>query len=424
MRVLIVNTSDRGGGAERMSMRLLRGLLERDVDAWLTVGVKATDHPRVVPIGASPHVRPPRPRAQALWDARRRLDARRGREDFAFPSTRGLLDVAGERPDVVLAVNLHGGYFDLRRLPGVTAETPVVAKLADSWLFTGHCAVPAGCERWRSGCGRCPDLATPPAVERDRTAANWRRKRRLMERSRLTVTAPSRWMLDRARQSLLAPAIEAAEVVPNGVDLDVFAPGPSAPGRERLGIGAGARVLVFVAHGGLSNPYKDGSLVLEAARRVADLQGPLELIVVGGERRVEAVHGGLTIREVPYLRSAERLADVYRAADLYVHAAREETFCITAAEALACGVPVVAAAGGGLREVVRHGATGLVSEPGALEPFADGIERLLADGGERRRMGAAATADARARFDAERMVDSYLDVCSRAVQRASAARVA
>ncbi len=421
MRVLIVNTADRGGGAERMSMRLLDGLLERDVDAWLTVGVRAGEHPRVVPIGASPHVRPPRAPVQALWDARRRLDARSGREDFAFPSTRGLLDVAGERPDVVLAVNLHGGYFDLRRLPALAGRVPVVAKLADSWLFTGHCAVPRGCDRWQHGCGECPDLLTPPAVARDRTAGNWRRKRRLMARSRLTVTAPSRWMIERAQRSLLAPAIDEAHVVPNGVDFDVFAPGSSAPGREQLGIDADARVLVFVAHGGLSNPYKDGALLLEAAQRVADRHGATELIVVGGERRVEAVHGALTLREIPYVRGAQRLADVYRAADLYVHAAYEETFCITAAEALACGIPVVAAAGGGLPEVVRHGETGLVSEPGMLDPFVAGIERLLADGDERRRMGAAASVYARQRFDAERMVDSYLDICSRAVERASAA---
>jgi glycosyltransferase involved in cell wall biosynthesis len=187
-----------------------------------------------------------------------------------------------------------------------------------------------------------------------------------------------------------------------------------------LGIEAGARVLVFAAHGGLANPYKDGTLLLEAAQRVADRQGPVELVVVGGERRSAATHGALTLREVPYVPGTGRLADVYRAADLYVHAAREETFCNTAAEALACGVPVVAAAGGGLPEVVRHEVTGLVSEPGAIDPFARGIERLLADGDERRRMGTAASADARARFDEDRMVDTYLDVCSRALERAGA----
>jgi glycosyltransferase involved in cell wall biosynthesis len=411
VRVLIVNTADRGGGAERTSTRLLDGFLARGVDAWLTVGVRTTDHPRVVPIGASPHVRPPSSAVQAAWDTRRRVDARLGREDFAFPSTRHLLDVTGERPDVILAVNLHGGYFDLTRLPALSREVPVVAKLADSWLFTGHCAVPPGCDRWEIGCGECPDLAIPPAVTRDRTAANLRRKARLWERTRLTVVAPSAWMLERARRSVLAPAIADAHLVPNGIELDVFTPGSPGPGREALGVDSGARVLVYVAHGGLDNPYKDRAVILEAAQRVADGGQPVDLVVVGGGRARHRRHGSLTVHEVPYVRSPERLAEIYRAADLYIHAADQETFCMTAAEALACGVPVVAAAGGGLREVVRHGETGLLAPGRSSDGLADVAASLLADRDRLAQMGAAATADAARRFGVDGMVDAYLDIC-------------
>jgi glycosyltransferase involved in cell wall biosynthesis len=419
MRVLIVNTADRGGGAERMSMRLLDGLLERDVDAWLTVGVKATEHPRVVPIGASPHVSAPHSATQAVWDVRRRLDAWRGREDFSFPSTRRLLDVTGKRPDVILTVNLHGGYFDLTRLPALAREVPVVAKLADSWLFTGHCAVPPGCDRWRTGCGDCPDLAIPPAVRRDRTAANQRRKARLWQRTHLTVVAPSSWMLERARQSVLAPAIDAAHLVPNGIELDIFKPGPREPGREALGIDPAARMLVYVAHGGLDNPYKDRATILEAAQRVADHGQPVELVVVGGRKASHQAHGALTVRQVPYVRAPERLADIYRAADLYVHAADQETFCVTAAEALACGAPVVAAAGGGLREVVRHGKTGLLAPVRQVDALATGITYLLTDDERRARMSAAAAADAEARFGVDEMVDSIRVICRDVARRSS-----
>lgn len=420
MRVLIVNTADRGGGAERTAIRLLDGFLARGVDAWLTVGVRVTDHPRVVPIGASPHARPPARAVRSAWDARRRADARLGREDFAFPSTRRLLEVAGERPDVVLAVNLHGGYFDLSRLPALSREVPVVAKLADSWLFTGHCAVPPGCDRWEVGCGDCPDLAIPPAVTRDRTAANLRRKARLWERSRLAVIAPSRWMLERAERSVLAPAIASSHLVPNGIELDVFTPGPPDPGRAALGIDGDARMLLFVAHGGLDNPYKDRAVILEAAQRVADGGQPVELVVVGGGRASHRRHGSLTVRQVPYVRSPERLAEIYRAADLYVHAADQETFCMTAAEALACGVPVVAAAGGGLREVVKHGETGLLAPLRSSDALAEATASLLADRDRLAQMGAAAADDAAERFGVDGMVDAYLDICRAGGQPTSA----
>ena len=50
---------------------------------------------------------------------------------------------------------------------------PVALTLHDEWLLTGHCAYTLGCERWRIGCGRCPDLTIYPAIRRDSTAENF-----------------------------------------------------------------------------------------------------------------------------------------------------------------------------------------------------------------------------------------------------------
>src|SRR5262249_24448165 len=147
----------------------------------------------------SPHVDYTRqhPLRRARLRLRRRIDPWLGLEDFNHPYTRHLAELSGRRPDVLLCNNLHGGYFDLRQLPWLSMRLPVVLRLADSWAFTGHCAVPGQCDRWRTGCGRCPDLATPPAVSRDATRFNWQRKRWILARSRVHVAAPSRWLMDR-----------------------------------------------------------------------------------------------------------------------------------------------------------------------------------------------------------------------------------
>jgi len=99
-----------------------------------------------------------------------------------------------------------------------------------------------------------------------------------------------------------------------------------------------------------------------------------------------------------------------------VHAAWEETFCLTAAEALACGTPVVAAGAGGLAEVVDHERTGLLVAPGRGAELAAALAWLLDDGEARDRMGAAATAAARVRFDERRMVEELHAFCAHAAE--------
>src|SRR5262245_6185339 len=175
-KVVIVNTSDVGGGAEQVAMTLLDGFEGLGVETWMTVGAKRSDHARVMSVYMSQQVdyRPLSRRGRrARASIGRRLERLAGRESFSHPYTRLIPDMTGPRPDVLFCNNLHGGYFDLRELPRISRELPTVLRLADSWTFTGHCAVPGECGRWETGCGQCPDLATPPAIRRDATAYNW-----------------------------------------------------------------------------------------------------------------------------------------------------------------------------------------------------------------------------------------------------------
>jgi glycosyltransferase involved in cell wall biosynthesis len=426
-KVLIVNTADRGGGAEVTAMSLLDGFQALGTETWLAVGAKLTDHPRVVPFHSSPDVDY---RPHATVTARLALAARRrahrwlGLEDFDHPYSRYALDLVGSRPDVLLCNNLHGGYFDLRALAWLSQRVPVILRLGDSWLFTGHCACPLGCSRWETGCGSCPDLSIPPAIARDATWINWRRKQRIFAASRLCVVTPSRWLEERARRSMLAPAVEHWAVVPNGVDLEYFNPGTQDEARRALGIGRDRRVMLFVATSGRDNPYKDFATIRAAMQRIArsGAHTPLELFVVGKAGPDELLTEGVRIRHFPYCASRRKLANLYRAADLYLHAAAEEAFCRTAAEALACGTPVVAAATGGIAEVVDHDHTGLLVRPGRDAELAASVRVLLLDEVRRRGMGLAGVEAARTRFDEREIVAALHAHCADATVRWRAGR--
>src|SRR5439155_2426833 len=194
---------------------------------------------------------------QRIGEPARLRDVLAGREDFAYPASSHLLELTPQPPDIVHCHNLHGEMFDLRELPSLSQRTAVVLTLHDAWLLSGHCAHSFDCDRWKTGCGQCPDLTIPPAVWRDATGFNWQRKKRIYSKSRLYVATPCRWLMHKVEQSILAPAIAAARVIPNGVDLTSFRPDDKAAARAAPGLPPDAPSLLVVAKRPKRNIWKD-----------------------------------------------------------------------------------------------------------------------------------------------------------------------
>src|SRR5947209_3555650 len=117
--------------------------------------------------------------------------------------------------------------------------------------------------------------------------------------------------------------------------------------------------------------------------------------------------GNAEIRWIPFQKAPATVANWYRAADIYLHAARADTFPNTVIEALACGTPVVATAVGGISEQVDDGVTGLLAPVGDAAALADAVETLLRDERRLAAMGEAAAEAARGRYDVRAMVESY-----------------
>ena len=290
-------------------------------------------------------------------------------------------DITPEFPDVLHCHNLHGSYFDLRALPRLSHKLPVLLTLHDTWLLSGHCAYSFDCERWKTGCGRCPDLTIYPAIKRDATAYNWQRKREIYAKSQLYIATPSRWLMAKFEQSMLAPAVLEARIIPNGVDLSVFHPADKQTSREILAIPQEAKVLLFTANGIQRNPFKDYETLQDAVGLVAErLQGQRVLFLALGEAAPVRRIGEAEVRFVAYESDPKAVARYYQAADVYVHAARAETWGLTVTEAMACGTPVVATAVGGIPEQIEDGKTGFLVPAGDAVAMAARIEQVLKDG--------------------------------------------
>jgi len=344
-----------------------------------------------------------------LGEPIRFVDVRvRGREDFAFPGSRRLLQLPPRWPQIVHCHNLHGWYFDLRVLPWLTHEVPTILDLRDEWLLTGHCAYPIACDRWLVGCGECPDLSVYPAVVRDDTAFNWRRKRAILGACRLYLSAPSQWLLGRALRVM--PNARIARVIPNAVETDLFFPSPRDEARRRLSLPTSIPMVLTSAQ----SSFKDLDTTLKAIGEVENIgsgfgwDGPQRpQLVVLGQRQADRVVGGWDVRFLGFVSDRSVVADLFRAADVFVHAATAEAFGKTIAEAMACGTATVASRVGGIPEVLADEANGLLVEPKEPRMLAQALVHLLGSPALRARIGESAANYARSKYSLQRQADDF-----------------
>ncbi len=188
------------------------------------------------------------------------------------------------------------------------------------------------------------------------------------------------------------------EIVPPGVDHQVFVPGDRTSARQALGLDPAGRVLLYV---GRIQPLKGADL---AVRALAELDDDVSLLVVGGPSGTDGRSQVVALRKlvadlgldhrvrfVPP-QPHDRLVAYYQAADVCLVPSRTESFGLVALEAAACGTPVVAADVGGLGSVVDDGETGFLVEGRAAVDYAAPVDVLLSHPDLARAMGASALA--------------------------------
>ncbi len=177
------------------------------------------------------------------------------------------------------------------------------------------------------------------------------------------VFAPSRLMCAYLKDMGVAHAVHQ----PLGVDAEVFSPARRAlPARERLGLSAQARVLVYA---GRFAGEKNLPVLLQA---FAHLGKPYHLLLIGGE------HAGRpqpNVTMLPYRRDSVELAGWIASCDALVHAGTKETFGLVILEAMACARPVVAARAGAFPEFIDD-TVGVLAEPHSARSMADAIAAL------------------------------------------------
>ena len=403
MKIAIVHTSDFGGGAERSVVSLHRQLVSMGHESTLFVGAKTLDDESIVAI---PYVRG----MPGLRRLARAAERQTGWQDIYNPSFRNLLNVIPEDTDVVHFNSLWGsnGYADLGALPAITDRFPSVATLREGWLLTGHCACFFDCQRWKLGCGRCPDLSRAPAISRDGTHFNWKRKQKIIQRSKLRVIAISDWL---ANQAKLSPILknQCIETVHNGVDCDVFCPTDTQTRdrlRNKLGIPSNKAAMLVAGQAVEGIRENIAQEWIEAVNRNADRN--TIVVIVGHSAEKVATRVRVPTLCIPFRTTPGEMAECFQAADFTVVTSAFEAFGRVAAESQACGCPVISFDTGGLPEVVKDDCGGILVQKGNVDSLATAIRKLVSHADVRMRLGRGGLNYVRDRFSNQSICRSYL----------------
>jgi glycosyltransferase involved in cell wall biosynthesis len=228
------------------------------------------------------------------------------------------------------------------------------------------------------------------------------------------VLTSSRASLRRIARDFRVPEAR-LRMLGNGLDTELFSPDPRAARSEDE----------LLCVGRAADPNKGVATLIAALARLPGLR----LTLVDDDspeseaRRLARAHGCAERVFVTGRIATEELVALYRRAMLVVVPSRYEGFGLPAAEAMACGAPVVASAAGALPEVVRAGGGGVLVPPGDPDALAKAIATLAEQPAGRRALVAGAPARIDAAYSwrrvAERTIEAYLEVLGERSRAAS-----
>ncbi len=259
-------------------------------------------------------------------------------------TTAGIIrKIQKEKADLVHIHCANGNFMNIYSLLSwlKKKQIPTVLTNHAEFFYTGNCPHAFDCDRWMTGCGKCPQK-----FSKIDTTAKWHKKmqKSFAGFSNLIVTSVSPWVKSRAEKSPIMTSLD-HRLVTNGVDTAIFHNCPEENLWQRYGIQPnGRRIILYVTacfYG--DRPEKGSQYLLRLAEKMADQD---VLFVVAGNH-VANVEVPDNIVLLGRISDQKELAALYSTADLTLITSQRETFSMPVAESMCCGTPIAGFRAGG-----------------------------------------------------------------------------
>jgi glycosyltransferase involved in cell wall biosynthesis len=417
MKILHISTSDLAHGAGIAAYNLHLSLNKLGHSSKMLVSEKLSDNPYVYSAKSAPQnigeklVR----RGKAYLE--RNLNKLGPQNIYSSISSDLSNHPLVQEADIINIHNLHWHErnFSIFVLKTISQVKPIVWTFHDMWPVTGHCIYSLDCNRWQTGCGKCPDLNMTIPLKLDTTASLFKIKKSLYSQSGFTVVTPSQWLKEIASSSPLLANHKIVRVA-NGLNKELYQPLTKQQARQALGIDNNCQVVLFgAAH--WSAPFKGYSYFEQAILNLKNSKPNLLLLGFGTGDFSEKLKSQFATLALGYIDHVRFKAIIYAAADIFVFPTMAEAFGNVAIESMFCGTPIVGFDTGGVADTIVHMQTGYIAKKGSVEDLAKGILTLLDDHQLRENMSKKGIERVANNFTSEIQAKGYLEVYQEETER-------
>ena len=376
IKTVLINHSDIHGGASVVTYRLMYALRNEGVDASMLVMTRYTDDPNVYLI--SSRLR------RGLSFVMERMGIMRhngfSRDSLFKVSTASTgAGITGhplvKNADVIILSWINQGLLSLKDIERLRKMgKKIIWIMHDMWCFTGICHHSYDCRNYTLRCGNCRFLGLDRAPN-DLSNRTWERKRKFFKDSGIIFVAVSKWLKERASESLLLKG-QRIEVIPNAFPVETFKTSVDTNVKP-FSMEKNKRYILMGA-ARLDDPIKGIQYAIEALNLIFDenpaIANSCEVIFFGEIRNPDTLDNlRFPHRHVGVIRDGNILRNMYASASVVISSSLFETLPGTLIEGQASGCIPVTFGRGGQRDIIDHMKNGYIAEYKNSKSLAEGI---------------------------------------------------
>ncbi len=379
MRVLIVNASEKTGGAAIAASRLKEALINHGVKAKMLVRKKEDDNLSVVGLKGQF-----RQRLNFLCERLMIWKNNGYRREGLFDIDTGWLgtDITSlpefQEADIIHLHWVNQGFLSLQNINKILRKgKPIVWTMHDMWPFTGICHYAHDCENYLTVCRNCRLLAHPG--EKDLSYRVFKRKEQLLSSSNMVFVACSKWLAEEANKSFLLRG-KLIEDIPNPINSRLYYPHDKEKSRQKCRLPLNKKLILFSAYR-TTLPIKGLNYLIEACRLCAEAHPETKdqyaIVAVGKDADLIADKFPYPVYSMGYIEDERKMAEIYNACDVFVIPSLQDNLPNTIVEAMSCGVPCVGFKVGGIPQMIDSGVDGFLADARDVVGLQEGIEWVL-----------------------------------------------
>lgn len=396
MKILQINSSDTGGGAERVACQIHCNLnSQKGIESKLLVRNKIRDDDSIIELSRGFIDKA----VTRLVNNKLSLQGK-----VAIGSLRYNKNIFRDNYDIIHYHNIHSNYYNINNIKIISNKIPVVWTLHDMWAFTGRCAYSYDCMEWIKECGKCGEkINSFPAMKRDNSSRVLKDKRNAFVNENIHIVTPSKWLEDLVRKSFMKDMN--IVTIYNGVDTKLYRYNDKYNIRKKYKLDQHKKYILLIS-ADINDPRKGFKEIVDTLNKVENKES-YEILIVGKELQNNVFDSKFSLRQFGYISDEKQLNEIYSLADVFIMPTLADNFPCTILESMSSGTPVISYPIGGIPEQIDMNVGWLIDREDR-EKLLSVINNL--DKGECLKKGLMARNKVEEYFSLDKCIEKYIDL--------------